>query len=78
MGLRGGVFSANAADHEVENTTIMHERNVSADPVIQCKLSNLQHKHLIPGNAPLCKICMENEPKMLALCAARSHIVAVR
>ena len=78
IGLRSGAFFLKIADHEMESTTIMHRRNVhNVGPLLLITL-NFNGKMTRRRFGPLCRICMENESKSLALCAARSHIVAVR
>ena len=73
-----GAFLLNVDDHEVESTTIMHRRNVPEAPPFSDILLKKLGKLVNAGFPGVCENRKENDSKTLALCAARSHIVAVR
>jgi hypothetical protein len=71
------VFCADAVDHEIESWRAMVKVETKPSRNILEFQYYIPDPVLLPGQQP-CEYCMENSSKGLALCAARSHIVAVR
>jgi hypothetical protein len=79
---RTGVFSDDSVDHEFESKGIMTPRRSDSGHLCFFKYLKLLQKIVTCGFfiPPLGFVgfCTGNDSKGLALCAARSHIVAVR
>jgi hypothetical protein len=79
---RRGVFSDDSVDHEFESKGITLPRGRASGYLYFFKCLKLQRKietcdFYVPPPG-FVDFCTGNESKALALCAARSHIVAVR
>jgi hypothetical protein len=82
ISLRSSVFFADTRDHEFESSITLTRKPHLSGRRLACNQLKSQEKSVrcdffVPPAGAL-TFCTENESKALALCAARSHIVAVR